>query len=123
MREVKAIVRCDKVQTILEALEKEGVQAFVVDNIMGVGHQLIDPENANYSMECVERYTRMAKIEFICRQRSLEKYLHLIRHHAFTSKRGDGYVYVTPVETMMQIRSGQSDEAGLRTLREVLEEA
>lgn len=123
MREVKAIVRCDKVQTILEALEEKGIQAFVVDHVMGVGRQLIDPENANYSMECVERYTKMARIEFICRQRNLEKYLHLIRHHAFTSREGDGYVYVTPVETMMQIRSGKGGEAALRTLREVLEKA
>ncbi|HKJ67503.1 MAG TPA: P-II family nitrogen regulator [bacterium] len=121
MREVKAIVRCEKVGGIIEALEQEGIQAFVVDNIMGVGSHLIDPKNVDYSMECVEQYTKMAKLEFICRENRLEKYLHLIRHHAYSGGSGDGYVYITPVETMMQIRSGESGRAALRQLREVLE--
>jgi len=121
MREVKAIIRCDKVADVLRALEDEGVQAFVVDNIMGVGSHLIDPKDVNYSMECVERYTKMARVEFICREKNLEKYLHHIRHHAYSGGSGDGYVYVTPVETVMKIRSGKSGDSALRQLREVLE--
>ncbi len=121
MREIKAIIRCEKVQTVLKALENEGIQAFSVHHIMGVGSHLIDPDNAEFSMECVDRFTKMAKLEFICRETNVEKYLHLIRHHSFTSKPGDGYVYVTPVESMMQIRSGESGTTGLRDLREVLD--
>lgn len=121
MREVKAIVRCEKVAEVIEALEHEGIQAFVVDNIMGVGSHLVDPNQTKYSMECVDQYTKMAKLEFICREESLEKYLHLIRHHAYSGGSGDGYVYITPVETMMKIQSGKSGQAGLRGLREVLE--
>lgn len=121
MREVKAIIRCEKVAGVIDALEQEGIQAFVLDNIMGVGSHLIDPKNVEYSMECVEQYTKMAKLEFICREQNLEKYLHLIRHHAYSGGSGDGYVYVTPVETMIQIRSGKSGQAGLRRLREFLE--
>lgn len=121
MREIKAIIRCDKVQSVLSALEAEGIQAFSVHHIMGVGSHLIDPENAEFSMECVDRFTKMAKLEFICREMNVEKYMHLIRHNAFTSKPGDGYVYVTPVESMMQIRSGEHGKKGLRDLREVLD--
>ncbi|MCF7805252.1 MAG: hypothetical protein K9N46_13400 [Candidatus Marinimicrobia bacterium] len=121
MRLIRAIIRCDKVQNVLDSLEDEGVQAFTVDHTQGMGSHLIDPDNAEYSMECLDRYTTMAKLEFICREQNINKYLHLIRHNAFTSKSGDGYVYVTPVETMMQIRSGETDKKGLRHLREVLD--
>ncbi len=121
MRLVRAIIRCSKVQDVLNVLESEGVEAFTVDHTQGVGSHLIDPENAEFSMECLDQYTTMAKIEFICREQNINKYLHLIRHHAFTSKSGDGYVYVIPVETMMQIRSGDTDRKGLRHLREVLD--
>jgi len=121
MRLIRAMIRCEKIQDVLDALESEGVEAFTVDHTQGIGSHLIDPDNASVSMECIDHYTKMTKLEFICREKNVNKYLHLIRHYAFTGKSGDGYIYVIPVETMVQIRSGDTDQKGLRHLREVLD--
>jgi hypothetical protein len=65
MKEVKAYVRCQKVESVIETLEAAGIDGITIIDVMGLG-PLADPSTSKYSIECVERYSDVAKIEVVC---------------------------------------------------------
>ncbi len=112
MKEVKAFVRCTKVERVIEALEEEGITGITVIDVMGLG-QLADPHASKYSVKCVERYSDVAKLEVVCRDEDVRRIVERIRENAYTGLPGDGMIYVSPVEMAVKIRTGAVDEDGL----------
>jgi len=109
MQEIKAYVRSEKVNAVLEALEKIGLTGVTVIDVMAVGPGLIDPEHVKYSMEYVERYSQIAKLEMICRGSDIDKIIDIIRKHAYTGGAGDGLIAVSEISRVVKIRSGREN--------------
>lgn len=112
MKEVKAYLRCQKVEEVIEALEKTGVSGITLIDVMGLG-ALSDPHAAKYSVECVKRYSDVAKLEVVCRDEDVHDVLRTISDVAYTGRKGDGMIFVSPVEMAMKIRTGAVGEEGL----------
>jgi nitrogen regulatory protein P-II 1 len=112
MKEVKAYVRCKKVETVIEALEDAGIDGITLIDVMGLG-LLADPDTAKYSIKCVERYSDVAKLEVVCRDDDVHRIVEVIRKEAYSGIRGDGIIFVSPVEMAVKIRSGAVGEEGL----------
>ncbi|WP_456429794.1 P-II family nitrogen regulator [Rhodocaloribacter sp.] len=112
MKEVKAYLRCPKVETVIEALEENGITGITVIDVMGLG-QLADPHASKYSIKCVERYSDVAKLEVVCRDEDVHRIVELIRKNAYTGLPGDGIIFVSPVEMAVKIRTGAVNEVGL----------
>jgi nitrogen regulatory protein PII len=74
MKEIKAYIRCQKAEEILNALEKIGINDITLIDVMGVG-ALADPKTAKYSIKCVEKYPDVAKLEVVCQDSDLQKTL------------------------------------------------
>ncbi|HKJ46753.1 MAG TPA: P-II family nitrogen regulator [Balneolales bacterium] len=104
MKEVKAFIRCDKAEEVMEALEQTGEKNVTLIDVMGVG-SLADPHTAKYSIECVKKFSDVAKIELICRDEDVKSIVDIIRRKAYTGMKGDGMIYTTPVEHFVEIRS------------------
>ena len=106
MKEIKAFVRTHKTDKIIDALEELGVTDFTIVDVMGVGEHLVDKEGAKYSIRIIQKYSGIAKLELVCKAVDVERIVKTIREIAYSGMRGDGIIYVTPVELLMKIRTG-----------------
>jgi nitrogen regulatory protein P-II 1 len=112
MKEVKAYIRCRKAESVMNALEEIGIRDITLIDVMGVG-QLVDPHSAKYSIKCVEKYSDVAKLEVVCNDDYVSKVLETIRKKAYTGLKGDGIIFVSPVDIAVKIRTGSSGPESL----------
>lgn len=112
MKEIKAYIRCQKAEKVLEALEDIGISDITLIDVMGVG-VLADPQNAKYSIKCVEKYSEVAKLEVVCSDEQMQQIVDTIRRTAYSGLKGDGMIFVSPVELAVKIRTGAIGEAAL----------
>lgn len=108
MKEVRIVLRRDRVDRVLRALTEADVHRFHVSHVhvLGAG---VDPTQARLSLEEGARYTEKARIELFCRDGDVDAILETVREHAGTGRRGDGLVAVTPVERVVSIRTGEEN--------------
>ncbi|MEJ2637753.1 MAG: P-II family nitrogen regulator [Calditrichia bacterium] len=109
---MKAYIRCQKAEIVIEALESLGIKGITLIDVMGVG-QLADPRSAKYSVACVEKYSEVGKLEVVCRDVDVRKVVETIREKAYTGLKGDGIIFVSPVEMAVKIRTGAADAEAL----------
>ncbi len=83
-------------------------------DVSGLG-SFMDPQNWKYSMEFVEKMSKVAKIELVCSDRDAEKAVETIKINGCSHEAGDGIVFVHPVERAVKIRSGEEGEKILQT--------
>lgn len=107
MKAVKAFIRSQKTETVLTALKASGITDFTVIDVMGVGKHLTDPEKAKYSVAVVEKYSKITKLEVVCLDEKVEEVLDTIQKNAYTGLKGDGVIYVLPVEEVVKIRNAK----------------
>ncbi|MCK6619715.1 MAG: P-II family nitrogen regulator [Calditrichaceae bacterium] len=112
MKEIKAYIRCQKAEKVIEALEDIGITDITLIDVMGVG-VLADPKHAKYSVKCVEKYSEVAKLEVVCSDERVHEIVEVIRKTAYTSMKGDGIIFVSPVELAVKIRTGAIGEEAL----------
>lgn len=112
MKEIKAYIRCQKAEEVIAGLEELDVSGITLIDVMGVG-QLADPKTAKYSIKCVEKYSEVAKLEVVCRDTDEHKIVETIREKAYTGMKGDGMIFVSPVDTAVKIRTSAKNEQAL----------
>ncbi len=105
MREIKAYIRKIKVEETVHALEKIGVMDMTILDVMEVGRQA-DPKSLKLSIEIVEKYAKVAKLEIVCSDDKVPQIIKTLREAAYTGSPGDGIIYVTAVEEAIKIRTG-----------------
>lgn len=113
MKEIKAYIRCQKAEEVIQALEEAGVEGITLIDVMGVGQYLSDPNTSKYSIKCVEKYSDLGKLEVVCSDTDVHKIVETIREQAYTGMKGDGMIFVTPVEMAVKIRTGAIGEEAL----------
>ncbi len=112
MKEIKAYIRCQKAEIVIEELEKIGITDITLIDVMGVGI-LADPKKSKYSIKCVEKYSDVGKLEVICADENVHDIVEVIRKTAYTGMKGDGMIFVSPVEMAIKIRTGAIGEDAL----------
>lgn len=109
MKEVKAFIRAQKAEQVVDALEEIGVADITLIDVMALGNHMADPESSIYSVELVNKYCELAKVEIVCSASDVDKVVKTIQSIAYTGLKGDGMIYVSPVEFAVKIRSGARD--------------
>lgn len=109
MKKVTAIVRRGLVGEIIHAVESVGCRCLSAIDIDGLG-ELVDPEREHISFEYEGYYTKLSRIEVLCRDEDVDTLLDIIKRLGHTDHPGDGVVYVSPVERAVKIRSGEEGE-------------
>ena len=112
MKEIKAYIRTQRAEEVLEALDENGIMDVTLIDVMGCGH-LMDPDNCKYSIVYVERYSKLAKLELVCKDDDVERIISIIQKKAYTGMPGDGKIFVAQVENAVKIRTG---ETGLQAI-------
>jgi nitrogen regulatory protein PII len=106
MKLITAIVKPFKLDDVKEALKTAGVQGITVSEVKGFGRQGGHTETyrgSEYQIDFVPK----VRIELVVEDSSLERTLDVIRESASTGKIGDGKIWVTNVEQIIRIRTGE----------------
>ncbi len=75
---------------------------------------LADPDASRYSVEFIKKYSKVAKIELICRDEDVDRVVELIKTNGCTHQPGDGIIFVAPIECAVKIRTGEEGESILQ---------
>jgi nitrogen regulatory protein P-II 1 len=113
MKEVKAYIQHHRIDKVIETLKKKGFNDMTLIDVRGITRG-IPREEYHYSLELAEKYMDVIKLEIVCKDQDAEKIVEIIMANAHTGRKGDGLIFVTPVETVVRIRTGEKGEAALR---------
>jgi nitrogen regulatory protein P-II 1 len=109
MKLVEAIVKPFKLEEIKEALTKAGIQGMTVEEVKGFGRQKGHTElyrGAEYSVDFLPK----VRLEILVPDDKAAKVVELITASARTGKIGDGKIFVSPVDEVIRIRTGERGE-------------
>ena len=112
MKMVTAIVKPFKLDEVREALSAIGVQGITVTEVKGFGRQKGHTELYR-GAEYVVDFLPKVKVEVILADTLVERAIEAIIGAARTGKIGDGKIFVTTVEQVVRIRTGESGEAAV----------
>ena len=112
MKLVTAIIKPFKLDEVREALSAVGVAGITVTEVKGFGRQKGHTELYR-GAEYVVDFLPKVKVEAAVRDELLEQVIEAIEKAASTGKIGDGKIFVTSVEQVIRIRTGETDEAAI----------
>jgi nitrogen regulatory protein P-II 1 len=108
MKQITAVVKPFKLDDVKAALEVLGVQGLTVSEVQGFGRQKGHTEvyrGAEYTVDFVPKM----RIDVVVNESDVDKLVAAIVEAARTGKIGDGKVWVTPVESLVRVRTGERD--------------
>ncbi|BBX22056.1 nitrogen regulatory protein P-II 1 [Mycolicibacter terrae] len=106
MKLITAIVKPFTLESVKTGLEQAGVLGMTVSEVQGYGRQKGHTEvyrGSEYSVDFVSK----VRIEVLVDDFAADKIVDIIARAARTGKIGDGKVWVSPVETVMRVRTGE----------------
>ena len=109
MKLVAAVIKPFKLDEVREALSAIGVQGITVTEVKGFGRQKGHTELYR-GAEYVVDFLPKVKVEAAIRDEMLDQVIEAIEKSANTGKIGDGKIFVTEVEQVVRIRTGESGE-------------
>jgi len=112
MKLVTAIVKPFKLDDVREALSEIGVQGITVTEVKGFGRQKGHTELYR-GAEYVVDFLPKVKIEVAVIGSALEQVIEAITSSANTGKIGDGKIFVTALEQVIRIRTGETGEEAI----------
>ena len=112
MKQITAVVKPFKLEEVREALADCGVTGLTVTEVKGFGRQKGHTELYR-GAEYVVDFLPKVKVEVVVGDAMLDKAMDAIVKAARTGKIGDGKIFVTAVEQVVRIRTGESGEAAV----------
>ncbi|PKO61372.1 MAG: transcriptional regulator [Betaproteobacteria bacterium HGW-Betaproteobacteria-18] len=107
MKLVTAIIKPFKLDEVREALSGIGVQGITVTEVKGFGRQKGHTELYR-GAEYVVDFLPKVKVEAAVADELVERVIETIEGAARTGKIGDGKIFVTPIEQVIRIRTGET---------------
>lgn len=112
MKLVTAIIKPFKLDDVREALSDIGVQGVTVTEVKGFGRQKGHTELYRGAEYVVDFLPKM-RIEIVVPDDQVDRCADAITGAAKTGKIGDGKIFITPVERVLRIRTGEEDEGAI----------
>ena len=112
MKKIKAIVKPFKLDDVREALSEIGINGMTVSEVKGFGRQKGHTElyrGAEYMVDFLPK----VKIEIVLQDSLVDQCVEKILNAAKTGKIGDGKIFITDVERVIRIRTGEENEAAV----------
>ncbi|MBT2968564.1 MAG: P-II family nitrogen regulator [gamma proteobacterium symbiont of Ctena orbiculata] len=112
MKKVEAIIKPFKLEDVREALSEVGITGMTATEVKGFGRQKGHTELYR-GAEYVVDFLPKVKLELVVASDQVPACIEAITNAARTGKIGDGKIFVTPVEQVIRIRTGEEDEAAI----------
>jgi nitrogen regulatory protein P-II 1 len=111
-KKIEAIIREDKVNDVKEALKKIGIVGLNVSEVRGHGRGggiVLAGRSGTYTVDLLPRF----QFNIVLSDHNVEKTIATIQQAARTGNKGDGIIFVYPVEEVIRIRTGERDREAL----------
>ena len=112
MKLVTAIIKPFKLDDVREALGEAGVQGITVTEVKGFGRQKGHTELYR-GAEYVVDFLPKVRIDVVVPEEQVDPVVDAVSNAAKTGKIGDGKIFVSPVEKVVRIRTGETDQDAL----------
>jgi nitrogen regulatory protein P-II 1 len=112
MKKIEAVIKPFKLDEVKDALNAIGIQGITVTEVKGFGRQKGHTELYR-GAEYVVDFLPKVKLEVIAADPLVPKIIETIEAAAKTGRIGDGKIFVTPVEEVIRIRTGERGEAAI----------
>ncbi|NMP17274.1 MULTISPECIES: nitrogen regulatory protein P-II [unclassified Thalassotalea] len=112
MKKIEAIIKPFKMDDVREALAEVNITGMTVSEVKGFGRQKGHTElyrGAEYMVDFLPK----VKLEIVVSDADVERCVNTIVETAQTGKIGDGKIFITEVERVIRIRTGEEDEAAI----------
>ena len=112
MKMITAVIKPFKLEEVREALAECGVTGLTVTEVKGFGRQKGHTELYRGAEHVVD-FLPKVKVEVVVKTEDLDRCVDAIVNVARTGKIGDGKIFVTAIERVVRIRTGDLDEAAI----------
>ncbi len=112
MKKVEAIIRPFKLEDVKIALVNAGIVGMTVSEVRGFGRQKGQVERYRGSEFTVE-FLQKLKIEVVVADQSVNDVIKAIGEAAKTGEIGDGKIFVSSIESVVRIRTNETDDSAL----------
>ena len=112
MKQITAVIKPFKLEEVREALAECGVTGLTLTEVKGVGRLMGHAElyrGAEYVVDCLPK----VKVEVVVKTEDVDRCVEAIVAVARTGKIGDGKIFITSVERVVRIRTGEEDETAI----------
>jgi nitrogen regulatory protein P-II 1 len=109
MKEIKAYIRHNKADTVIQKLEETGVKGMTLLDANALA-EWADSKAFSFSINYIQKYSKVVKIELICNNEDSDKLVNIISKYAHTGNSGDGWIFVSPVEKAVRIKTGETND-------------
>jgi len=112
MKMIRAIIKPFKLDDVKDALVEAGINGMTVSEVRGHGRQKGHTElyrGAEYNVDFVPK----TEISIVVTEAQVDAAIEAISNTASSGKIGDGKIFVTPVERVIRIRTGEENEDAL----------
>ena len=107
MKKVEAIIKPFKLEEVKDALTEIGIQGLTVSEVKGFGRQKGHTEMYR-GAEYIVDFLPKVKIEIVVKESEVDKIVETIMNSAKTGKIGDGKIFVSSIEKIVRIRTGET---------------
>jgi nitrogen regulatory protein P-II 1 len=112
MKKIEATIRPERLEPVREALREMGILGMTVSEVSGRGRQngiTLQWRAGDYNVAFLPKL----KIEVVVLDDDLGKAVHAIMLKARTGERGDGKIFIIPVENAIRIRTGDEGDSAV----------
>ncbi|HEC29601.1 MAG TPA: P-II family nitrogen regulator [Gammaproteobacteria bacterium] len=108
MKKIEAIIKPFKLDDVRESLSEIGITGMTATEVKGFGRQKGHTELYR-GAEYVVDFLPKVKIEIVVSEDDMDRCLEVVTNAARTGKIGDGKIFVTAIEKIIRIRTGETD--------------
>ena len=112
MKKIEAIIRPFKLEDVKIALVNSGIVGMTVSEVRGFGRQKGQVERYRGSEFTVE-FLQKLKVEVVVEDEKVNSVIDAIAEAAKTGEIGDGKIFITSIDSVVRIRTGDIDEEAL----------
>jgi len=112
MKKIEAVIRHFKLEEVKNALSEQGVHGMTITEVRGFGRQKGHKETyrgTEYTVDFVPK----VKMEIVCSDDQLQTTLDTVMRAAQTGQIGDGKIFVTNLDAIVRIRTGETGDDAL----------
>ena len=112
MKKIEAVIKPFKLEDVKDALAEAGITGMTVSDVKGYGRQQGHSELYR-GAEYVVDFLPKIKLELIVSDEDVDNTIKVITESAKTGKIGDGKIFVSSIEKIVRIRTGEEDEEAI----------
>ena len=112
MKKIEAYIQPFMLSKVLRELHAVHVRGLTVSDIKGFGKEK-DESYPHHASEYAVDFTPKIKLELLCLDDEVDSLVAVVVGAAHTGRRGDGKIYVIPLDSIQSIRTGEENESAI----------